>query len=90
MRFKDLIFHEISDEKTQASLTLDCNYQIQITFDRKERCFDAKLWDEKDSLVDAEEGLDEDGVEQFVESSEDLVELYKEGMVDAAMVEYAF
>lgn len=90
MNFKSLKFSEISEEKTQASLELDCNYQIQVTFNKEERYYDAKLWDEKGSLVDHEEGLDKDGVEEFIENSEELVEIYKEGMTDASIQQLAY
>lgn len=82
MANRKLVFHEITDDKTQAVVNLDCGYSIQITFDKTEGMHDCNLYDNKGSIADSEQGLDLEGVEHFITNSETLVDLYKESALD--------
>lgn len=80
MKYNRLIFNEISDVQNMAAVHLELGYTLQITYDREEKLNNCTLYNDKGSIADNEEGLDNEGVEYFIEKSEELVKEMKETM----------
>lgn len=80
MKFSQLDFKEIDDNRTQAAIHLDRGFNIQIIYNAEDRLYEANLYNPEGSILDSDSGMDKEAVEGFIEDSKDLIEEYKEIM----------